>query len=61
MKRMHQGNARSKCVQLQGFWTEFENLRMKSRELVTDFFIKNDGNRQQDENLWRKNGGYCHY
>ncbi|KAH1091618.1 hypothetical protein J1N35_018875 [Gossypium stocksii] len=40
MKRKHQGNASSKRVQLQGFQTEFENLRMKSSESVTNFFIK---------------------
>ncbi|GMI66347.1 hypothetical protein HRI_000304000 [Hibiscus trionum] len=40
MKRKHQGNTRAKRAQLQSFRTEFENLRMKSNESVTDFLSR---------------------
>ncbi|KAK6140133.1 hypothetical protein DH2020_026131 [Rehmannia glutinosa] len=40
MKQKHQGNAKAKRVQLQRFRTEFETLRMKSGESVSDFFAR---------------------
>ena len=36
MKKKYQGNAKAKQVQFQTLQTEFETLRMKSSESVTD-------------------------
>ena len=40
MKKKHQGNAKAKRIQLQALRTEFENLRMKSGESVSEFFAR---------------------
>ncbi|XP_071917233.1 uncharacterized protein [Coffea arabica] len=40
MKKKYQGNAKAKQVQLQALWTEFETLRMKSSESVTNYFTR---------------------
>ncbi|XP_069152762.1 uncharacterized protein [Solanum lycopersicum] len=40
MEKKCQGNVKAKRVQLQGFGTEFETLRMKSGDTVTDFFSR---------------------
>ncbi|XP_074588084.1 uncharacterized protein LOC141843983 [Curcuma longa] len=40
MKKKYQGNAKAKRMQLQGLRTEFETLRMKSGESVSDFFAR---------------------
>ena len=38
MKKKYQGSARAKCQQLQALRTEFETLRMRSGESVTEYF-----------------------
>ncbi|KAH7532512.1 hypothetical protein FEM48_Zijuj04G0028100 [Ziziphus jujuba var. spinosa] len=40
MKKTYQGTARAKRVQLQALHAEFENLRMKSGELVSEYFSR---------------------
>ncbi|KAF7135561.1 hypothetical protein RHSIM_Rhsim08G0049500 [Rhododendron simsii] len=40
MKKKYQGSARAKRLQLQAFRSEFEMLRMKSGESVTDYFSR---------------------
>lgn len=40
MKTKHQGNARAKRMQLQALRNEFENLKMKVGESVTDYFSR---------------------
>lgn len=40
MKKKYQGNAKAKRVQLQGIRTEFENLRMKSGESVSNYLSR---------------------
>ncbi|XP_049368994.1 uncharacterized protein LOC125833889 [Solanum verrucosum] len=40
MRRKYQGSTKTKRQQLQALRTEFETLKMKSGELITDYFSK---------------------
>ncbi|KAA3479440.1 Retrovirus-related Pol polyprotein from transposon TNT 1-94 [Gossypium australe] len=52
LKKKYEGSNRTKRQQLQALRFEFETLRMKSGETVSDFFLKNNVDCQQDSDSW---------